>query len=278
MRPRCSAGWAPRPMRRPKITPHPAGMTAQISPNRSQIKISTTIHPSVECDLAHSCAVIGYGSICRLPQSRGAASERAFRYHSLGALTSGWEAASTVPAGDLERARAALAAGLARGKTPAELDLAIALKPARSGAAATATPAAAQAPGFAQSALATSLDNPLGVPAWANGMEARREARPVPRPARCRKHRHHHPFDTVEDLRLWLGRGRVCRVAGDGRAGIGDQFHARGGERVACGAASGAHCGGRQLLRLPDFGRNADGKRNGDVSRAAPMSSRPARP
>ncbi len=90
---------------------------------------------------------------------------------TLGALTSGWEAASTVPAGDLERARAALAAGLTRGKTPAELDLAIALKPARSGAAATATPAAAQAPGFAQSALATSLDNPLGVPAWANGME-----------------------------------------------------------------------------------------------------------
>ncbi len=90
---------------------------------------------------------------------------------TLGALTSGWEAASTVPAGDLERARAALAAGLARGKAPAELDLAIALKPARSGEAATATPAAAQAPGFAQSALAISHDNPLGVPAWANGME-----------------------------------------------------------------------------------------------------------
>jgi hypothetical protein len=88
---------------------------------------------------------------------------------TLGALTAGWEPAPGVPDGNLERARATLAAGLARGKTPSELDPAIALKPARTGEA--AAPAPGQAPGFTLSALSLSADNPLGVPAWANGAE-----------------------------------------------------------------------------------------------------------
>jgi hypothetical protein len=87
----------------------------------------------------------------------------------LTALTSGWQPAPSVAAGDLDKARAALAASLAAGKSPQDIDSAVASRPL------SATPITAPAPAsgvlaYTQSALGIAVANPFGTPAWANGM------------------------------------------------------------------------------------------------------------
>ena len=80
------------------------------------------------------------------------------------ALTAGWRGSAV----DLATARAALAGAVSLGKTPAQLDPAIGLRPA------TAPQATVQPTektlAFAQTPLAATVQNPLGVPAWAQGM------------------------------------------------------------------------------------------------------------
>ena len=88
----------------------------------------------------------------------------------LTALTSGWKSAPSVAAGDLDRARAALAASLAAGKTPQDLDDAVASRPVGANPVAAPAQPATGVLGFTQSALGTTVANPLAIPAWANGM------------------------------------------------------------------------------------------------------------
>ena len=80
------------------------------------------------------------------------------------ALTAGWRGSAV----DLATARAALAGAVSLGKTPAQLDPAIGLRPA------TAPQGTVQPTektlAFAQTPLAATVQNPLGVPAWAQGM------------------------------------------------------------------------------------------------------------
>jgi len=89
----------------------------------------------------------------------------------LATLTSRWKVGPSVPASDLDGARAVLASSLALGKAPSDLDPAVPLRPVVTGT--ISAPAAPVTPslGFTQSPLAISVQNPLAVPAWANGVE-----------------------------------------------------------------------------------------------------------
>ena len=88
----------------------------------------------------------------------------------LTALTSGWKPAPSVAAGDIAGARAALAASLAAGKTPQDLDSAIASRPASAVSVQAPAQPASGVLAFTQSALGVTVANPLAIPAWANGM------------------------------------------------------------------------------------------------------------
>jgi hypothetical protein len=89
---------------------------------------------------------------------------------ALGLLMSGWRVAPSVRASDLDNARAALAAALAAGKRIDEIDLAAASRPRGPISVPTPAQSASGVLAFTQSALGLTVQNPLSVPVWANGM------------------------------------------------------------------------------------------------------------
>jgi hypothetical protein len=88
----------------------------------------------------------------------------------LAILTSGWRPGSSATPQDLVSARAALAASLASGRTVAEIDHGVTSRPIGEALPILPPSTAAHAIAYTQSALGITVENPLGVPAWATGM------------------------------------------------------------------------------------------------------------
>jgi hypothetical protein len=88
--------------------------------------------------------------------------------HALASLTSGWRVAANVAQAELTAARRAFAGAIALGKSLEQLDPVLAKRPA---AAQPVTAAGAEKTlAFVQNPLSVTVQNPLGTPAWAQGM------------------------------------------------------------------------------------------------------------
>jgi hypothetical protein len=88
---------------------------------------------------------------------------------ALGSLTSRWRVTANVSPDDLTAARSALAGAIATGKTAEDLDPVSAKLPSATAQPVTAA-AAAKTLAFVQTPLSVTVKNPLGTPAWAQGM------------------------------------------------------------------------------------------------------------
>ena len=82
------------------------------------------------------------------------------------ALAADWQGSAS----DLTAARAALAGALALGKTPAQLDPALYLRPSSTPLTPAPAPTTVDTLAFTQTPLAATVQNPLGTPDWAHGM------------------------------------------------------------------------------------------------------------